>query len=55
MVTQETLPQIGERVIIEGNLKYQNIPLGEEDLGESYVIEVKKISTQAQNELQITN
>ena len=51
VLTQEALPQIGDEVIIEGNLEYQNIPIGEQDLGEFYVIEVKKISTEAQSSL----
>jgi predicted small lipoprotein YifL len=42
VVTPETLPQIGDEIIIEGTLNYQSIPIGEKDLGEFYVREIKK-------------
>ena len=42
VVTQQNLPSLGEKVLIEGQLKYRSIPVEEQELGEHYIIEMNR-------------
>ncbi len=41
--TRQELPKIGNSILIQGQLQYQNIPIEDQELGEYYVIELKQI------------
>lgn len=45
VVTNETLPQSGEEVIIKGQIEYQSIPVSGQELGEFYVLELEKLTS----------
>ena len=46
-ITNDPLPQTGERVQITGKVTYQSIPLGGQDVGELYILEVEKLEANA--------
>ena len=43
VLTNGTLPQTGETVQITGKVTYQSIPIGGQDMGELYILEVEKL------------
>ncbi|MGK7938940.1 MAG: DNA-binding protein [Crocosphaera sp.] len=43
VLTNGPLPQTGERVQITGKVTYQSIPVGGQDMGELYILEVEKL------------
>lgn len=43
VITQGKMPNIGQEVAIEGKLAYQSIPIGSQDMGELYVLEVQPV------------
>ncbi|MDJ0599744.1 MAG: DNA-binding protein [Crocosphaera sp.] len=43
VLTNDPLPQTGETVQITGKVTYQSIPLGGQDVGELYILEVEKL------------
>jgi uncharacterized protein YdeI (BOF family) len=43
IVTQKSAPKAGEAVLIKGKVRYQQIPVGSQDLGEVYVEEQTKL------------
>lgn len=47
VLTNQSLPNIGDEVTIEGQLKFQSIPIGGQDLGELYVQEQKQLEHRA--------
>ena len=42
ILTNEALPNPGEDVIVRGQLQYQSIPVGRQDLGEFYLVEMNQ-------------
>lgn len=42
VVSENKPPQIGSKIVIKGIREYQSIPIGEQELGEYYVVETKK-------------
>ena len=47
VVTNGPLPQTGETVQITGKVTYQAIPIGGQDMGELYILEVEKLAANA--------
>ena len=45
VLTEENLPKIGEQVSIEGQVTYRSISVEEQELGESYLIEIVRRQT----------
>lgn len=41
VISENKPPQMGNQIIVKGTLQHQSIPIGEEDLGEYYIIEEK--------------
>lgn len=48
IVTSNTLPRIGEQITIEGKTEYQKITIGNENLGQFYLTEIKKVNNNSQ-------
>lgn len=46
IVTTAPLPPIGEEVRIRGKVQYESLPLAEQDWGEFYILELKKLETE---------
>jgi len=42
VLTTGALPQVGETLLIQGEVRYQSIPIAGQDLGESYVRETTR-------------
>lgn len=47
VIADQNLPNVGDELKIEGQLQYQSIPIGGQDLGEVYVLEQKQIGRKA--------
>ncbi|WP_243397379.1 DNA-binding protein [Crocosphaera subtropica] len=47
VLTNGPLPQTGETVQITGKVTYQSIPMGGQDVGELYILEVEKLEANA--------
>ena len=47
VVTNGPLPQTGETVQITGKVTYQSIPIGGQEMGELYILEVEKMEANA--------
>ena len=45
VLTNQTLPDKGEEIIVRGQLQYQSIPVGRQDLGEFYLVELNQSPT----------
>jgi hypothetical protein len=45
ILTNKELPAIGAEIVIKGQIEYQPIPIGRQDLGEFYVLELEKLSS----------
>ncbi|MEA5533847.1 DNA-binding protein [Crocosphaera sp. XPORK-15E] len=45
VLTNGDLPQTGQEIIIKGKVAYQSIPIGGQDVGELYIVEVEKLDT----------
>lgn len=43
VITNRTLPKIDDEILIQGQLKFQSIPLAGQDLGEVYIQEQQRI------------
>lgn len=43
VLTDDNLPQTGEQIIIKGKVAYESIAIGNQELGELYVVEVEKV------------
>jgi uncharacterized protein YdeI (BOF family) len=43
IVTQKRAPQSGAAVLVKGKVRYQQIPIGSQDLGEIYIEEQTKL------------
>ena len=48
VLTNQALPETGEEVIVRGQLQYQSIPVGRQDLGEFYLVEVNQSPANAE-------
>ena len=44
VLTNQSLPNTGAEIIVRGQLQYQSIPVGREDLGEFYLVELNQSS-----------
>lgn len=44
VLTNESLPRVGEQITIKGQIEYQSIPVGNQELGEFYVLELEKVA-----------
>lgn len=44
ILTNKGLPAIGEELLIKGQIEYQPIPIGRQDIGEFYVLELEKLT-----------
>lgn len=42
--TQQNLPSKGKEVVIKAQVDYQSIPLGSQELGEFYVVELEQVT-----------
>ena len=47
VLTNGELPQTGETVQITGKVTYQSIPMGSQDVGELYILEIEKLEANA--------
>jgi hypothetical protein len=47
VITNQTLPNVGDEVLIEGQLQFQSIPVGGQQLGEVYVQEQQQLARKA--------
>ncbi|NEP01460.1 MAG: hypothetical protein F6K58_22945 [Symploca sp. SIO2E9] len=43
VITNHTLPEIDDEILIQGQLKFQSIPLGGKDFGEVYIQEQQRL------------
>lgn len=43
VITNRTLPKIDDEILIQGQLKFQSIPLAGQDLGEVYIQEQQRL------------
>ena len=43
IVTQKDAPKSGKAVLVKGKVRYQQIPVGSQDLGEIYIEEQTKL------------
>ncbi len=48
VLTNGTLPKPGDAITIKGQVEYQSISIGDQDLGELYIVEVEQLDTQPQ-------
>lgn len=46
MLADENLPDRGDEVVIKVQVEYQSIPIGEQDLGQLYVVELEQLERQ---------
>lgn len=44
ILTNKGLPAIGEEITIKGQIEYQPIPIGRQDIGEFYILELEKLT-----------
>jgi hypothetical protein len=44
VVTDQPLPQVGEEIMLKGQVEYESIPVSDQDLGEFYVLELEKVN-----------
>jgi hypothetical protein len=52
VLTNGKLPKPGEEVVIRGQVEYESIAIGGQDLGEVYILELEQISAQDQAQIQ---
>ncbi|MGQ4647437.1 hypothetical protein [Lyngbya aestuarii] len=43
VLTNQEAPQVGDQLLIRGQLQFQSIPIGGQELGEVYIQELKRI------------
>lgn len=48
VLTNGTLPKPGDEITIKGQIEYESISIGGQDLGELYIVEVEQLDTQPQ-------
>ncbi len=46
VLADENLPDRGDEVVIKVQVEYQSIPIGEQDLGQLYVVELEQLERQ---------
>jgi hypothetical protein len=51
-MTSQSLPDVGDEVLIKGQLQFQSIPVGGQDLGEVYIQEEQQLQRKAGQPLQ---
>ncbi|NET55880.1 MAG: hypothetical protein F6K47_06840 [Symploca sp. SIO2E6] len=47
IVTNQTLPEVGDGILLKGQLQYQSIPIGGQELGEVYIQEQEQLKRNA--------
>src|SRR4028119_2342830 len=47
VMTSQSLPDVGDEVLIKGQLQFQSIPVGGQDLGEVYIQEEQQLQRKA--------
>ena len=47
IVTNQTLPEVGDGILLKGQLKYQSVPIGGQELGEVYIQEQEQLERNA--------
>lgn len=47
VITNQTLPEVGDGILIKGQLQYQSIPIGGQELGEVYIQEQEQLKRNA--------
>jgi hypothetical protein len=47
VITNQTLPNVGDRILLKGQVQFQGIPLGGQELGEVYVQQQQQLQRQA--------
>jgi hypothetical protein len=54
VLTNEKLPQQGTEIAIEGRVKYQDISIGQQNMGELYIVQVQQIDRTSTPEPSVT-
>lgn len=47
VITKQTVPNLGDQVVIKGQLQFQSVPVGGQELGEIFVQQEQELSRQA--------
>ncbi|NEP13426.1 MAG: hypothetical protein F6K14_25110 [Symploca sp. SIO2C1] len=47
IITNQTLPEVGDGILLKGQLQYQSIPIGGQELGEVYIQEQEQLERNA--------
>jgi len=47
VITSQTLPEVGDGILLKGQLQYQSIPIGGQELGEVYIQEQEQLERNA--------
>ena len=47
VITNQTLPEVGDGILLKGQLQYQSIPVGGQELGEVYIQEQEQLKRNA--------
>ncbi len=47
VISNQKLPEPGEQILLKGQVKYQSIPIGGKDLGETYIQEQEQLERQS--------
>lgn len=47
VITQQTVPNVGDQVVIKGQLQFQSVPVSGQELGEVFVQQEQELSRQA--------
>jgi len=47
VITQQTVPSVGDQVVIKGQLQFQTVPVSGQELGEVFVQQEQELSRQA--------
>jgi hypothetical protein len=47
IVTTDSLPPLGEEILIRGKVQYKSLPLAEQDWGEFYILELKQLEVES--------
>lgn len=44
--TNQSIPQLGQEIAIKGQVEYQSIPVGAQEMGEFYILELEQVARQ---------
>jgi hypothetical protein len=45
VVTTQTIPQLNQQINIKGKIEYQSLPIGKQELGDFYLVELERLSS----------